>query len=85
MTDRAAVVARITARIRFLTDVVPTPDAVLFGDKIDSMDMVEIAMAVEDEFFGDDTSVKLDPESDWTVEKIADLVIAELAKREVAA
>lgn len=82
MTDRAAIVAKITANIRFLTDIVPAPDALLRKLGIDSMDAIEIAMAVEEEFFADDTSVKLDPEPDWTVDKIADLVIAKLAAKE---
>lgn len=78
MTERAAIVARIADRIQFLTGA--APDTIEFHKPllgqayIDSLDLVGIAFAVEEEFgvsYDDFPSVE-----HWTVELIADAVIA---------
>lgn len=88
MTDRAEIVAGIAAIVARHTDA----DATSFDcakplkgqEHIDSLDLIEIAMSIEERFFGDDLSVKLDPEPDWSVDKFADLVMASLATKEAA-
>lgn len=85
MTDRAEVVAKVTEIVCELTAVSPAPDVVLHGhENLDSLDLADIAIAVEDEFFTIHDGPVLDPEPDWTVDKIADLVMAALAKKEAA-
>jgi acyl carrier protein len=80
VTDRATIVAKITESICCLVAFAPVPDVVLLElDQIDSLDIVEIRMAVEEEF-----NVEIDESPDWTVDKIADAVIAQLAKQEAA-
>lgn len=88
MTDRAAIVAGITEIVEELSGAPPgsfPPDYRLMDHgEIDSLTVVEIAQQVEDRFFADDTTVILDAEPDWTVDKIADAVIAQLAAKEGA-
>jgi acyl carrier protein len=50
---------------------------------LDSLDVGELAIGLEDELLPD-TAGELDIEPDWTVDKIADAVIAQLAKQEAA-
>lgn len=83
MTDRADIVARIADRIQFLTGAAPgslAKDKALLGQAfIDSLDLVELAAAVEEEFgvsYDDFPSVAF-----FSVETIADAVIA---AREIA-
>lgn len=89
MTDRDAIVARVTRVVEellFAPYGSVKPDLVLMERiDVDSMDMIEIGQAVEQEFFADDTTVILDAEPNWTVDKIADLVIEKLAAKEAAA
>ena len=79
MTDRAAVIAKITALAETIGGCSAgsiAPGASLKGDLIlDSMEAAELAIAVEEEFLPDGEIV-LEPAPDWTVEKIADAVIA---------
>lgn len=83
MTDRAAVVAKITGIILVGGETRPIdPGRPLKEQAVDSLELLEIAQAVEQEFFADDTTVILDAEPDWTIDKIADLVIAKLAAKE---
>lgn len=76
MTDRAGIVAGITAVVEKVTGIENVaPSVVLQGhESIDSLDLVEIAMTVEDELDVGCTSIE--PAPDWTIDKIADAVIA---------
>lgn len=82
MTDRAAIVARITALAEGIAGRDAgsiAPGASLEGDLIlDSMEAIELAIAVEDEFFPNG-GLELDPEPHSTVNKIADAVVAAMA------
>lgn len=72
---REEIVTRINKVVANITAVesIP-PDVVLQGHEgIDSLDTVEIAMAVEEEF---ELGLDLEPAPDWTIAKIADAVIA---------
>lgn len=85
MTDRATIVAKITELICCLVAFAPAPDVVLIElDQIDSLDLIEIGMAVEDEFGVTELGADDWAWSDWTVDKIADAVIAQLAQQEAA-
>lgn len=80
MTTRAAIVDRITDRIQFLMNYPPdliVLDKPLLGQgfghmEIDNVDLIEIAMAIEDEF---DVERPFDIPLDSTVDTIADLVM----------
>lgn len=82
MTARAEIVARIVSLVQFHTGAAPGElghDKPLAGQKldagtIDSLDLVEIEMAVEDSF--DLMLGALDLKPDSTVDSIADAVIA---------
>lgn len=74
MTARAAILDRIFDRVQFHTGCAPEAfniHAPLFGqESIDSLDVVEISMSVEEEF-----GVTLDtPSDDWSINSIAEMV-----------
>jgi acyl carrier protein len=74
MTARAAIVDRILDRVQFLIGPAPNEiahDRPLLGQaRIDSLDVVEISMAVEEEF-----GITLDnPNDSWSIESIAEMV-----------
>lgn len=76
MTDRAAIIARITACVEDMTAATPgtlAHDKPLIGQAgIDSLDLVEIAFVLEEKL----DVARLDSEADWSIDKIADAVIA---------
>lgn len=82
MTARAEIIARITAKIEELNGAAPgviTPDLRL-ADNIDSLELIWIAQALEEEFLPGVERAVLEPTPDWTVDKIADAVIAAMAR-----
>jgi acyl carrier protein len=75
MTARADVVARIADKIQFLTGIDPASlvhDKPVIGQAgVDSLDLMEIGMAIEEEF-----ALTLETTPDTTIDSIADAVMA---------
>lgn len=74
MTDRATIIAKIHETIARLIAVEGIPPTALLSMHIDSLDVVEVAITLEDELGLPMGS--LDPADDWTIDRIADAVIA---------
>ena len=76
MTDRAAIIAKVTEIVATVTGIQGlAPDAVLADQEhIDSLDIVEIGILAEEAL--DAPLGTLEPDPDWTIDKIADAVIA---------
>lgn len=84
MTDRAEIVAKLIGKLEEFVDVEPgsiaTDKPLLAQAGIDSLDLIEIGMAVEEEFGLAELGADDWPWAAWTVDKIADAVIAQISK-----